>query len=341
MENQLEWIATTYTYFVVSAFAIFIFDYMLTFFREVAFIWKRRLKLGGVLYLIARYAMGVSVTLYLWKKLRLYTNPEVDPFSLISPHSRVCQALSYLEGFMLLMSQAGMQSIFIMRAYAISSCNRYIVAGLACLSMGSVITASMEVLHIADIKHNFLILCTENLVTGVLTISFDVVLIIVTLYYTLEVKQHRIVGKFNKSSLITLLLQQGLLRFLYSLFVTLILLVPNISGFFNVLLFHGQTQVLTARSGSIQVSVTSRFFLDLQWSAHAAVADTLPVLSTLRFRVSAAAQRAHDSIREEFGGYSFTTRRSEGFEEDYNYETESDSLTTEHHTLLIDPDDLN
>ncbi|KAF8590334.1 hypothetical protein K439DRAFT_1612112 [Ramaria rubella] len=345
-EIEIQWIAIACIYFIASAFTLFIFDYILTFRREVALVWQRNIGFGGALYFVARYSMGVSTMLHFGKKLGLYTNTKL-----------------------------GMQTILIMRAYAISSRNRYVLVLLVCLSIGSMIPASLvdtftdgsrelpvqsnrraDSYH-ASPKHWYVspelrvlslkfTVGTENLITGLLTISFDIVLIVVTLYWTLEVRRHRIVGRFDKKSLMTLLVQQ-----VY--FAVCVLAhrnsgapfakppIVNLStykilprGFFNILLFHGQ------------VSLTSRFFLDLRWrnthpNSSSLSIKTPPLLTAMSFRVNlnAAARRAHDAITDEFGNSFFTRSEDSVMEFADGHDKNAEALQLGHHTLLVDPDD--
>ncbi|KAF8590328.1 hypothetical protein K439DRAFT_1612106 [Ramaria rubella] len=56
---------------------------------------------------------------------------------------------------------------------------------------------------------------------------FDIVLIVVTLYHTLGLRRLQVGSRSDKKSLTSMLMQQGLVRFLFSLTVTVTLIVPN------------------------------------------------------------------------------------------------------------------
>ncbi|KAF8590327.1 hypothetical protein K439DRAFT_1612105 [Ramaria rubella] len=313
---DILWREAIYAQFTVSAVALYILDYFYILPREVALVWKNQIGFGGVLYLMTRFTLGISTT-------RHVSTLEVS----IPAGMKADETLTSAQLSMFIIVAA----ILIIRVYAISNQNRYVLAALASLAIGSVIPAFMEM---AALTCNASIVKTTNTQNMVL---FDIILIVVILYHTLGLRRLQVGTRSDKMSLTSLLIQQasraqgqtciGLIRFLFSLSVTVTLILPNqvlpVSqafvncykltwrllfqpGLYNLLLYHGQI---------IQIGSLSRFFLDLRWlSAHpngttftkamtqrSSQSQLHGVLSLTTFRATARSQWTPD-LELEHGG---------------------------------------
>ncbi|KAF8590320.1 hypothetical protein K439DRAFT_1612101 [Ramaria rubella] len=241
--------------FVVSAVALYIMDYFLILPREVALIWKKHIGFGGILYLIARFTTRHVPT--------LEVSPGLDN-----------QRATY---------KVVLEAIFIIRAYAISNQNRHVLVALTSLALGFIIPAFVrdhvwfhkQISHIGS-KYGYVIfplllevgvldadhygsISAEFILINVILVFFDIVLIVVTLYHTLGLRRLQVGMKFGEVSLTSLLIQQGLARFIVSLGIAVAQIVPNQvlhPRFNNILVYHGLI---------VQNAIVSRFFLDLRW----------------------------------------------------------------------------
>ncbi|KAF8590325.1 hypothetical protein K439DRAFT_1612104 [Ramaria rubella] len=249
---------TNFSQFVVSAVALYIMDYFLILPREVALIWKKRIGFGGMLYLIARFSTGIS----LFFSCLPYLNESECSF-------RICYISPGLDD-QRATYKVVLEAIFIIRAYAISNQNRHVLVALTSLALGFIIPALMYIASITcdtpirkaqnmvgvlDADHNGSI-SAEFILINVILVFFDIVLIVVTLYHTLGLRRLQVGMRFGKVSLTSLLIQQGLVRFIVSLGVAVALIVPNQPRFNNILVYHGLI---------VQNAIVSRFFLDLRW----------------------------------------------------------------------------
>ncbi|KAF8590307.1 hypothetical protein K439DRAFT_1612089 [Ramaria rubella] len=249
-----------YAQFAVSAVALYILDYSFILPREIALIWKNQMKLGSVLYLVARFNACFHTRS---KYPYLHEGRQCYYFF----QSSTCVGVVRVAGATFLVSQLStlivLEAILIIRAYAISNQNRHVLVALTSLAIGTNIPGFM---YIANLKCDASIQKAQNIefiLLNALVVFFDSALIVVTLYYTLGLRRLQVGMRFDKMSLTSLLIQQGLVHFLVSLGVAVALMVPNQvlpPRFNNVLGYH--TLI-------IQNSIQSRFFLDLRWfSAH-------------------------------------------------------------------------
>ncbi|KAF8578324.1 hypothetical protein K439DRAFT_488420 [Ramaria rubella] len=58
---------------IISTLALFIFDCILMFPREVKLIWNRKIGLGGVLYFMTRFTLGLFLFITLCASLSIFS----------------------------------------------------------------------------------------------------------------------------------------------------------------------------------------------------------------------------------------------------------------------------
>ncbi|KAF8580788.1 hypothetical protein K439DRAFT_1619531 [Ramaria rubella] len=239
---------------IVSAVVSFMLDYSSTFPREVALIWRKKAGLGGVLYFSARYSLGISMILslcanFLMFPLKVALLDIYPTYQLIysacsrfygyqkndelMPHIRTCTSVKISSGSALMICQLSMQTMLGIRAYAISNQSRYVLVGLVFILVGY-LGSSLVITGTLSCGGNVpgVLICVRRsptimpVFTSVAIIIFDAVLIVVTFHYTRELRRLQTNMRSDKKRLTSLLIQQGLLRFCFSIIRSLILTVP-------------------------------------------------------------------------------------------------------------------
>ncbi|KAF8496092.1 hypothetical protein JB92DRAFT_3126227 [Gautieria morchelliformis] len=312
------WLATLHHYVAVSAIALYGYDYLITLPREVILVWGKKMGLGAGAYFMARLSLGVSLTLYLavftitsesvtvgW----LYFHLRYKLLMLL----RLCACtVTYkiADGF-LLIAETCVQTILVLRTYAISQNSLSTLIGLSVLAIISVIPGWFE--YATHTDH----VSREVLLTNIMALVFDCVVIGVTVYH-FGISRIKLWDVTASKSFISLLLYQGCLRFCFAIMV-LVLLVVNDQAlpqrYFNLFLSHGQV---------LQLGIICRFFLDVRAMNMALVRGvSTPSLNTPNFRSGdtlstfrAVSTRARDAIVEELGNpgmeYGTATETSAG-----------------------------
>ncbi|KAF8488294.1 hypothetical protein JB92DRAFT_1435125 [Gautieria morchelliformis] len=120
------------TYVDVAALALVAYDTLLTLPSEITYIWHRKVRLGSVLYLLARYPI------FLMGIIGVYT----DTANVIMSHSSsVCNSLMRLQDCLVIVALPGIEGLLWARIYAMSHHNRGMrwMLGALCLllHMGS------------------------------------------------------------------------------------------------------------------------------------------------------------------------------------------------------------
>jgi len=141
-----------YTYVIFSALTFYLHDYLTTFTREIHFVWKSRFSFGTLLYLLSRVALGLclagEVCMVLWFNIPVAT----------------CTILRKVSESSLVISQISVEIMIIMRAYAISHSNAYVLVGLSLLGLGAVVPAWIVV-----VDHSCSLSLSKDIVIGTRT----------------------------------------------------------------------------------------------------------------------------------------------------------------------------
>ncbi|KAF8461788.1 hypothetical protein JB92DRAFT_2191877 [Gautieria morchelliformis] len=276
------------SYVNIATLALFAYDTLLTLPSEITYIWRRRVRLGTVLYLLARYPAFLSLLLRYTKIQQTY-------------HSSVCNPLFYLQDCLSIVILPGIEGLLWARVYAMSQHNQGMqwvlgAVGIFCIWAVWVRecfsqSKGMQCHRSGSGCSTFV---TET-INDMFIILFDTLVVVVTLYNTLGlVRRSREFQMLPRKSLTQTLAEQSLIRYGFVLTITLACVIttkvlrPSIAG------------ILSIVQDSLSTIIICRCHLALQervahpngttHSAHH------PVTS---FR--AAARQIHNSLMDEFG----------------------------------------
>jgi len=292
MADQIEGLrdALAYNYITMSAFVLLVYDSVLTFPREIKYIWTGKIGLVPILYLLARYAYIVYFLGY-----TIVTAANI-------PDKR-CLSLIHFLDTMWVASLLGVQFLLITRTWAICGRSRIVLAVLGLLSLASIILPILQTTNdycaVAGPGAKLLIL--EGIISGVVQLVFDTAVVAFTLYHTIGKtwRLHKGLNNVQRSSLLRLLVHQGILRFgfMFSFqltnMVTTLVLPPNLFG------------VISPVKESLSVIIVCRFLLDIrERNAHPNMTsgDSIPLASPMTsFVAPAPARHLRDTLVEDLG----------------------------------------
>ncbi|KAF8583644.1 hypothetical protein K439DRAFT_1617348 [Ramaria rubella] len=274
------------TYALVAAFALLAYDTLLTFPSEVKFIWHKKMRLGTILYLIARYSALLFFLLDIY--LEFATFPSVQTTSLLFA-----------------------------RAYAISSHHKLVFVVLALLGTTG-IALSMQIIPVI-LMLTMLLLDTLN---GVFVILFDTAVVVVILVNTYGILQlQNSTPELQRNSLSKLLAQQGISS---SSFITreikrlvrFVLTITLAGPITDKVLRDSLLGILGLFQNSLSAIIICHFHLDLQQRNHhpngSMTSHSHPLNS-----FHAVTERIHRAVLDEFGDMSFNESfGTEGSQED-------------------------
>jgi len=208
----------TITYVAISALALLSYDTLLTLPSEVKYVWKGKFMLATVLYSMARYGELLSQVIYIWL--------DTSDITL-----EVCLVGTRLSGSMSVLSSLGKQGLLIAQTYAISQQNYVVLVVLGYLSLSSIITGIMQISNNSCSTSGAAskLANLENTIGSILSLIFDTVVLVVTLYMTLGiVRLQRQLKNMPRNSLSSIILQHGILCYIFVFITTLGGVVNNL-----------------------------------------------------------------------------------------------------------------
>ncbi|KAF8527238.1 hypothetical protein JB92DRAFT_2826313 [Gautieria morchelliformis] len=180
------------TYVAVATLALFAYDTLLTLLSEITYIWHRRVRLGTVLYLLARYPVLLMFIIGVYVDIANITL-EVS-----------------IEGNYMLHNQ-GMRWVLGALGLLLYMGNLGTVVFIAVKDTCNITAQDMDVLMFCSLTDH---LSLADTISNVLNILFDTLVVVVTLYNTLGLMRHsREFKMLVRKSLAQTLAEQGLIRY--------------------------------------------------------------------------------------------------------------------------------
>ncbi|KAF8496087.1 hypothetical protein JB92DRAFT_3099740 [Gautieria morchelliformis] len=225
--TDLVWLGTLHQYLAVSAIALYGHDYLITLPQEVILVWGKKMGLGAGAYIMARLSVGVCLTFY----LAVVTIP--------------FESLTLL--MLLRLWLMSVETILVLRTYAISQNSVSTLIGLSVLAIISVIPGWFEVAGhtCGPLAGHAQLYAPYDRQLGIMLMVFDCVIIGVTVYH-FGISRIKLWNVNESKSFISLLLYQGedFLGFGGIALMIVVLTVVNDQGlpqkYFNMFLSHGQ-----------------------------------------------------------------------------------------------------
>ncbi|KAF8503106.1 hypothetical protein BU17DRAFT_71809 [Hysterangium stoloniferum] len=215
--NYLPLAVSSHTSLTTGIAVLFSYDTILTLPAEIQFVWKSRIRLPSVLYIIARYFVLIECICYVvfdWAD---------GPLEHIL--AQITQPRMYVRDI----TGKGL---------------RY--------KQRSEIPFNTD---IVNISRRILLPCDSA--EGALTITFDGLILFITLFYTIgTIRLQRGIKELRKRSITYLIVQQGVLRFVVIFIWNLQNIIMNKTPFSGI--------VQTWNVGNISVLLVCRFFLDVR-----------------------------------------------------------------------------
>ncbi|KAF8526413.1 hypothetical protein JB92DRAFT_2873061, partial [Gautieria morchelliformis] len=205
------------TYVNTATLALLAYDTLLTLPSEITYIWRRRVRLGTVLYLLARYPAFLNFIIGVYV--------DIANISL-----QVSNPLVHLAECLAIMILPGIEGLLSVRVYAMSQHNQgmpWVLGALGLLYMGSlgmgVFIVTKDTCNVTgpDLAAYSSILRFDT-IHDVFLILFDTLVVVVTLYNTLGVVRcSREFPMLPQKSLTQNLAEQSLIRYGFVLTITL------------------------------------------------------------------------------------------------------------------------
>jgi len=256
------------------------YDYLLTFSREVALIWGRKVSLSTVLFFLIRYPAGGLVLFEL----------------ILKPTTRHCDEIMKFLFALQIVARAAILVVFIVRTYAISHARGSILIMLCILALGILVLecAQEGPLSCFNTSHSVISQHAWAVASAGSRFGFDLIVACITIYRTIEVI--RLPGRLKnleRRSTTNLVLGNGLFYFLMAslaeLSVVIVAALPEVSA----------KEIVDPLPLQLACILISRFLLSLR-ERHNVDQSTLSTSyqsATLRF----VGERAHSAITEDFG----------------------------------------
>jgi len=259
--QSLENIAT-FQYYTTAAIALFYYEYLITFSREVHFAWRREFSYMSILFLLLRYT-----TLLAYAPTLLFT---VNP----PGNNNACTAFAHFPGAINTVSLGIITSFLVLRSYAIYFRHLWVLVITIPPGVVNVVLASWALTKVETINFTFGTGALQTCVPVVneskspfvaswaATIAFDSLVSALTIYKTFRMhRENRRVGV--ESRLTDMLLHDG------SLYYT-VMTVTNVLNFtlfwvlapnFNYIAFSARNN--SEISHAISVTIVSRMMLNI------------------------------------------------------------------------------
>jgi len=282
-------------YLAFSSLSLLLYDSILTLLQEIHLVWRRPIRLGAVLYVMARYLTLITCGIF----IAYFINA-------LTVSVEVCNALTVSGAVVQCLAFVGVQGALFARGYAVSARNKWIRILLSTLF---VLNLSIIIAHVwfapCDTTRNVTTLKTINTVALAV---FEAAILAATMYHAWRERGSlkRLIVDTGSPSLTELFYRQGILRFTiffaWSLEAAIVqkLVRPSISGIDSLL------------ESAVSTILMCRFMLQLfEANSHLNGTETVqdgPSLGSFH----AAAHAIQTSITNDFGDPALypTSRRS-------------------------------
>ncbi|KIJ55961.1 hypothetical protein M422DRAFT_23458 [Sphaerobolus stellatus SS14] len=187
----------------ISSLALLFYDTLLTLGDEVLLIWKRKWRIGTVLYLMARYCTMIELAIGLISQLQ-------HPFT-----PMFCSdAVVFVQAAFNILGAIGVQGLLLGRAHTVSRSNQWSTMILCVLftAYTTVFLVQLPFMTCSTPQRDHLILASLESISVVLS---DSVVFFLTAYYAW--KEYSFpwdICPAGQGSLLELFMQQGVIRFL-------------------------------------------------------------------------------------------------------------------------------
>ncbi|KAF9002749.1 hypothetical protein BDQ17DRAFT_1356744 [Cyathus striatus] len=272
-----------------SSLALLYYDYFLTLGREIKYIWFGKIRLSTLLYVFCRYAMVANVifALALTNKLP----------------SMSCNAAYQLSSALSVLGRAAIMLVWGMRTYAVFGRSRIVVAIFGTLGLFVFILAALHVPHVACKGGSDNPIATNLL--SAFTVVFEVLLTVFTTFRGIQALRAGGPWKNQRDGVVFMILEQGLLYFIFVTGFTTTALVLNYAASPASFL----KKLLNGLTIPISGLMTARFLLHLrEWEGRrlATLADvrTGAELETVQFSRTVRPRQERsllDSLTDDFG----------------------------------------
>ncbi|KAF8480622.1 hypothetical protein JB92DRAFT_1758532 [Gautieria morchelliformis] len=273
----------------IATLALLAYDTLLTLPSEITYIWRRRVRLGTVLYLLARYPAFLSFIML------VYIDIANIPLECVQPigSSRVLSGHYGSSRYRRTLIGANIRHVPAQSRDAAHACSPRSSSIYGRFEYGSVYRyqRGMQCHGSGCGRYSFV----TDTINNVSIILFDTLVVVVTLYNTLGlVRRSREFPMLPRKSLTQILAEQSLIRYGFVLTITLASLVTT------KVLRPSVTGILITVQDSLSTIIICRCHLALQER----VAHTNGITHSAHHPVTsfrAAARQIHDSLMEEFG----------------------------------------
>ncbi|KAF9000993.1 hypothetical protein BDQ17DRAFT_1492782, partial [Cyathus striatus] len=279
--------------------ALLYYDYFLTLGQEIKYIWLGKIRLSTFLYVCCRYAMVANVifALALVEKLpsmRVYT---ISRRELITSYS--CNAAYQLSAALSVLGRVAIMLVWGMRTYAVSECSSFILVLSLHIYGTCLLTCQLHVPYVSCTGS------TTNLLSA-FTVIFEVLLTVFTTFRSIQALRVGGPWKNQRDGLVFMILEQGLLYFIFVTGFTTAALVLTYAAPPGSLL----QRLLNGLTIPISGLMTARFLLHLrEWEERRSAVSgdsvhTSTKLETLRFAHTARPRKERSvlySLTDDFG----------------------------------------
>jgi len=214
-------------YVLLSAVAVFVYDYYLTLHLEIKLIWSSRWTCTKVLFFLVRYTAFVMAFLMVYGEL--FPNVSLEACKVINP------MIGWLEMSLICFADA----ILFLRTWAVWHRNKAVGVGVGILFVADVAVASFLVYKNVNLMQHgpppyhgfrgcFLISASPRYLTGYAAMSIFLQLLILVLMAISAFQSYRQLG-IDSNGLIHIIYRDGMMFYVYILFLTVLNLVFSIS----------------------------------------------------------------------------------------------------------------
>ncbi|KZT19848.1 hypothetical protein NEOLEDRAFT_1077005 [Neolentinus lepideus HHB14362 ss-1] len=183
-----------------ASIALLYYDYALTFPREVKYIWRSRFRLSTILYIFCRYALLANVLYLLAVAGKLHQRVCVHKIM----HVWICNTWYKFIGAISVLGRAAVIGVFTLRAYAVYSRNRLVLAYLG--TVGAVCVA-LDITHVPGLR---CVGSSTNELLSILMVVFEFSSAILTTIRSVQaLKGNGLTWKEQKTGFFYLILEQG------------------------------------------------------------------------------------------------------------------------------------
>jgi len=244
IQQQSDW--QLYNYVVIAGAVIGVYDTFLTISQEVRFVWTGTFRGITILYVVARFSVFLSQILY-------------AVIEMVTTSENACYVQLKVAFSVYLVAKVSISGILLARVYALMHSQRYLfvclgMVFLSCsvLAVGNVVLARCKTMSLRRI----IVLNAES----AFDLLYDAFIFGVTVYHTWRIVRLRrsLPDMTGGTSLASIILEQGIIRFGIILFWAIQLLITEM--FVQVPI--GDLMVPIQRS--VTYLLVLRFFLDLR-----------------------------------------------------------------------------